>query len=870
MSLTDVTASPNAPRAPRPAAEEADAPQIAAIDGLRAIAVLTVVVYHFSAALLPGGFLGVDLFFVISGFVITRMLIIERADHARTRLRRFWLRRARRLLPAVLVLVVVVQIWQHSQYASELAKIVNGQSWSSLLYASNWWSILRDVGYGDVASELSPLNHLWSLAIEEQFYLLWPLVFVAFRGRRLLLLVGGLVLTSAALQVLLGGASSGMDRTYLGTDTRVVALLVGCAIALWTVRREDGAEREPRTDLGWLLTAVVGPLCLVALLAATVVLHYRQEELFRGQLLAVTALEGLLVLCVVLSPDAPLARFLARRPFQYVGQRSYSLYLWHWPILVMVTPATSGDNEFITFLDRVFLIAMATLVSYNFIESPIRHSRLAGYRLALTVAIPCALIMAMVLTPLGPQPTATAEAGGNVVAAVNGGRIDLTKDPGRGAKVLTVGDSWAKRLGDAARDVSPRTTVINEGIPGCGLADPAIQDLGEGRTRFLPKHCLAWQENWRQAIRLQHPTAVVLEAGNVDQLRQHIGGKWMQACDRAFDVHYARQLDRALAILAEARVPIYVLTVTDWSYRDGTDTSVCMNRLLTEAADRHEAQVLDLTGFLCPEDACPQGSFDATGHLNVEPQEYLSRWVLGNIYAVANHLDASGVPVGDPGSGATVMVAGDSWGHRLGNAMPEVSSGTKVINTGLGGCGLANPTTQEVGGMGNVEPPSHCTNWRERWQAALDEDPSAIVLETGNYDQGRMLVEGEWMQVCDDDFEEYYAGILDEAFDMLEAEGVPIYVVKVTAASQRADVQTAPCMNKLLGKAAKAHDHTMLLDLQDLVCPEVCPADTFDQTGHLGQRAQRLTARWVLGQVYADARDTGVTDTSRRSGKVAP
>jgi peptidoglycan/LPS O-acetylase OafA/YrhL len=624
--MTDVAVAPATSAVPSTDGASRPRNHIGAVDGLRAIAVLAVVVYHFSSNALPGGFLGVDLFFVVSGYVITRLLLRERLSTGRVGLGGFWSRRARRLLPAVFAIVVVVQIWSHHRYVDALTTVVNGQSWSSLLYASNWWSIARHVAYGDVSNDLSPLNHLWSLAVEEQFYLVWPVVFVLLRRRRFLVLATILaMIASGTLQIVFGGGTQGLDRVYMGTDTRSIALWAGCLLALTTVRA-DGTDRAARGGWPRLAATLLALVLLAAVVTTWFVIGYAQNGLFHGQLIAATLAEAGLLAAVVADPLGPLGRVLSSAPFRFVGQRSYALYLWHWPILVMVTPQTSGDSAMMTFVDRVVLIVAGTLISYAFVEAPIRYSRL--------------VVVGLVITPNHtPGPTATIAAGSGTASA--GGAplssFDPTKDPGRGARVMVAGDSWAQYLGDVMPRVSPGTTTLNVGMGGCGLAEPRLQQVaGKGNTPTM-RQCRTWRTLWAGAI-AHRPTAIVLETGNYDQGKMLLHGSWQQICDPSFDSYYGKVLDEALDLLETADVPIYMLTVVPVTQRSDVNSSVCMNKLLTAAARTHaNTTVLDLWSFLCPRDSCVEaGLYDVTGHLTVANRKLVARWVLATIYAAAH------------------------------------------------------------------------------------------------------------------------------------------------------------------------------------------------------------------------------------------
>jgi peptidoglycan/LPS O-acetylase OafA/YrhL len=365
------------------------------VDGLRALAVLAVIAYHFGLPL-DGGFLGVDLFFVISGYVITRLLLAERAFTGATRLAVFWSRRARRLFPAVLAVLIAVQVWMHLGAGATMRSTVNSQTIAALVYGSNWYSIFAAVGYWGMPVDQAPLNHLWSLAVEEQFYLVWPLVFVvstAMVGSRRVLagtaLLGAVCAYTAMHLLFVPGAP---DRAYLGTDCRASGLALGALLAVLTT----SPAVIDRTLPARVTTpvAIVAGACL-AWLWRTVRIDDR--SLYDWQLALAGMAAAALIGSLVLTADGLPARIVGSRPLVAVGKVSYSLYLWHWPIWVFVAATftrwpTAG---------RLAVAAIATAViaiaSYHLVENPLRHTRrpmrvlIPGF-LAVAATIACAAV----------------------------------------------------------------------------------------------------------------------------------------------------------------------------------------------------------------------------------------------------------------------------------------------------------------------------------------------------------------------------------------------------------------------------------------------------------------------------------------------
>jgi peptidoglycan/LPS O-acetylase OafA/YrhL len=344
------------------------------IDALRAIAVLAVFFYHTGAGWMPGGFLGVDVFFVISGYLITSLLLSEIRERDHIRVIAFWLRRARRLLPAVAVMIAVTLVVAALLIPSDVPGL-RGDALSSLFYVNNWHLIFTHQSYFQAFGRPSLFRHLWSLSVEEQFYLIWPLVFAAgmtlFGRKRLLLGVIAGVFLSTLLMLILFNPEGSTNRVFYGTDTRAVGLLVGVALAmLW----HPNDLKKGGIRAGWWLDAL-GVFALFMVLRDLFTVQDFEPSLYRGGFLLLAIWTGLLV-AVLAHPAARLGRILGNRPMVWLGLRSYSFYLWHWPILMLTRPhldvPLSGPPLVILQLAATLLLAD---LSYRYVEQPFRHRR---------------------------------------------------------------------------------------------------------------------------------------------------------------------------------------------------------------------------------------------------------------------------------------------------------------------------------------------------------------------------------------------------------------------------------------------------------------------------------------------------------------
>lgn len=343
------------------------------LDELRALAVLAVIAYHLNPAWLPGGFLGVSLFFTLSGYLVTDLIVHEWETNGRFDLKRFWIRRARRLLPAMLgVLVVIVML---SLVFDPMRKhALQGDVLAALIYMNNWWFILRDVSYFESFGPASPLGHFWSLAIEEQFYLLWPLLLLPALRRmsrmRIIRWMLGLALGSAVLMAVLYVPGADPSRVYYGTDTRIFAILIGAVLAMvWpSVKLKKGASPKARFALN---ATGVGGLLLLALACCKV--DEYQPFLYRGGFFLLALLSAVLI-AVMAHPENRIGNRKFTGWLRWIGKRSYGLYLWHYPIVVLTTPATAAGEVSLwrmgLQLATTFLLAE---LSWRFLEVPLRE-----------------------------------------------------------------------------------------------------------------------------------------------------------------------------------------------------------------------------------------------------------------------------------------------------------------------------------------------------------------------------------------------------------------------------------------------------------------------------------------------------------------
>jgi peptidoglycan/LPS O-acetylase OafA/YrhL len=391
-----------------------------ALDGLRAVAVAAVLLYHGGVDWMPGGFLGVDLFFCLSGYLITSLLLAERRGTGRIDLRAFWLRRARRLLPAAFLVIAVSVAAAAILAPGDLAQ-TRGDALASLFYVDNWHQLLVGQSYFAAFERPSLLRHMWSLSIEEQFYLLWPLALgfgVAGLGaRRTGLAALGLALLSALLMAVLFTSESDPSRVYYGTDTHAVGLLLGATLAfVWPLGRFE----PPRRPSALAVLDLTAGIALAALVLAMVTWHDYDALVYRGGI-AAFSLTAVVLIATVVHPAGRAAHLLGSAPLRWIGARSYGIYLWHWPVMALTRPGIDVAWPLpLLLVAQIGLTVALAAASYRWLEQPFRKgtaqrriralldARAPRHRLAIVsglTAAAAAAVVAVAAANVGPGTT---------------------------------------------------------------------------------------------------------------------------------------------------------------------------------------------------------------------------------------------------------------------------------------------------------------------------------------------------------------------------------------------------------------------------------------------------------------------------------
>jgi len=607
---------------------------VPALDGVRAVAILVILGFHGGVYLTNGGFYSLDTFFTLSGFLITSLLISEWGGTATVRLGAFWARRARRLLPALLLMLLGVAAFAAFVVPRGTYPTLRTDSISALFYFANWHFIAAGGNYFNQTALTSPLTHTWSLAVEEQFYLVWPIVFllVMKRWRSLRVLLGVCVagVLASAIEMALLYSPADVNRVYYGTDTRAQSLLVGAglatALAMWERRRvarwqsakdatsitSGGAVLAARTRRGRAVVLVVG---LVGVAVSTYLwtrITYNEDIAYRGGFLVAALATACVLFSVVCSPTSPLAWLLSLRPLRFVGRISYGLYLWHFPLFIYLDHARTGLVGYPLFAVRLAATFCVAVASFYLVERPIRQGTLlSGWRAwAVTPLSVAATTVALVLATAVPAVVAAAPAGGVPAhsALYSGPRV----------KVMMFGDSAALTLAIGLSEHQSRYDITewDQGILGCGVTPGAEFQLKGVDAPMATKcdgnpHVKQWTQIWKYQVDTRHPNVVMILAGRWEVANRTFHGTWTNIENPVYAAYVKQQLAVAVRLAGSAGAKVALLTAPCYDSGEQADGKpwpedsparlAVYNRIVHEvAASIPGTTVINFDAMACP------------------------------------------------------------------------------------------------------------------------------------------------------------------------------------------------------------------------------------------------------------------------------
>ena len=761
------------------------------LDGIRAIAVLAVLCFHNGFGWATGGFLGVSTFFTLSGFLITTLMLTEHSRRGRVRLGEFWSRRFRRLMPASLLTLGGIVVFAATVATADQLRALRGDIFATLAYVANWRFIAVDRSYAELFSAPSPVQHFWSLAIEEQFYIAFPLlvvgVLVASRGSRvaLAIVLAALTIASVAISWLLFEPGGDNLRIYYGTETRAAELLLGALLGIAMLGRARLRRAGPRRAV-----AMLGIVALVITLWTWRTAAIGDEWLYRGGF-GLYALASAALVAGALQPGV-LRRVLSTRLLVSIGLVSYGVYLIHWPVFLWLTEGRTGLGPWPLFVLRLAVTLPLAFASARFVEQPVRLRRmLQGWRGPLAAVLAAALVIAgtVVVTRDPPDRAVTLDVAGATV----------TRAPTR---VTVVGDSLGASVVPALADwQNGDVTVHDLTLAGCPLVRATVAELTYGSWVTPDPACDARAETWSETIGAFRPDVIVVFTGlgeiaeralSVDDVARSPG-------DPELDRWLVAELGLAADTLVATGAPVVWLTLPELSI-DGqllVDPARVdhFNRLLDEvASERDGLTVLDVG------DEIEEASVFGLDRAN---SDSLVDWLgphLGEVVDSSRdtvQATERSDPLGDaeigpgpetlpmtlqPGETPRVLVVGDSFAFSLGLGLQQWSATTGTMDVSIHGgfgCPLArggryrflrvdSPIDEEECDWGVIFP-----------RMVAQTNPHTVVLATGVWETADRLLPGEtrWRGIGDPVFDRYLERELVSAIDTLGARGARVMLV---------------------------------------------------------------------------------------------
>lgn len=633
-----------------------------AIDSVRSIALVLTMVYHFRTDWLPGGYLGIDLFFVLSGFLITGLLLKEHVAHDSVSLTEFWGRRIRRLLPAAATVIIAVAIWSRIVGDPIVSQQVRGDGIAAIFYSLNIKYVITGVSYFESFLSPSPFRHMWSLSLEEQWYLVWPLCLwlLLKRGgvdaaKRAVPVVLALAVAAAVWMAIVAEGASDPSRAYFGSDTRSQGLLIGAASALWAHGRQlDRGRNRRRLD-------VLGVLSVLA--CATIIAFATEKDLvwYRGGFLVFSMCGAVVMVNVAQRTPGVLHRVFDHRPMRSLGRISYGVYLWHWPVDVAFKRFEIRDQLPISGLALFFVQSLVALVlaavSFKLIETPFRHGDFRLARPAVLAAGSMALTLILLLGLTKPQrevdlklekASSSTPMDGLSLPALDPDPEEATPGPrtiSGDARILFVGDSSAWVMARAIRPVG--FEFLDGSLPGCGV-DPAPIWVN---SQVLERqgNCAQWRDVWALGAALD-PDVIVVSQGFHSTFDQQVDGRRVVVGSEEWKERYRSKLQSGIDALKAGGVRIVLLTYPCSIWRgtktDGEEGDPVrvgqVNNVINEVAADNPGWVatVDWGEFMCPggkfleqlggTEMRPDGT-----HLSTASAPIASRWLMPLVMSAA-------------------------------------------------------------------------------------------------------------------------------------------------------------------------------------------------------------------------------------------
>ena len=551
---------------------------VPALDGIRAFAIVLVLLYHGHVAPFHGGFIGVDIFFVVSGFLITSLLMEEYGHSGSISYKQFLHRRIRRLLPALLVVLVAISMWTSLFSRRNLDQLQSDLA-PAFFYVSNWWQIFwNDIPYF-ASTEPPLLRHMWSLAVEEQWYIFWPLCFILIRRLKRNLLTQAIALTVISLVVsvtaavfFVAGDDARSNFLYLSTPTRSVGLLMGAALALvwspWKLVTRESTRRHAG-QISDKRLSMLGFLSLLTLIALAVTLYVDRSLYYRGGSLLVALLSVVLVACAV-HPNAVSIHGFFRLPWLVgIGRRSYGIYLWHWPIFVF----TDAQNSLMSLVVALLITGIASELSFRLVEQPIirgaigktwseiRQGLRTGSILIRVANVLAGMILVLVsaVVVFSTEGTTIAKDTTNPDQLFTPSSLPQVTGPRR---VVLVGDSQAESIYLNQPKGLENSIVLSDGsINGCGIFDRGEVVSPQMNFSMSVTHCDGWEERWVAAAKKANAQIALVIIGAWEVLTLKTPERYFSFNTPEADALFLSQLQKGINALSSEGIKVALLEV---------------------------------------------------------------------------------------------------------------------------------------------------------------------------------------------------------------------------------------------------------------------------------------------------------------------
>lgn len=587
------------------------------LDGVRGVGLFFVVASHAGFEFARGGFLWVSSFFTLSGYLITSLLVAEHQKHGSVSATAFWARRFRRLMPAAVVtLLVVCGFGLVFADASQLSRL-RGDGLSALFYMANWHFIFSNTAYADLFASPSPVQHFWTLSIEEQFYLFFPLllVFGLWLGRGkwrvVAAVVGAMTVASVAWMLYLASTGADTDRLYFGTDTRfpelALGVLLGVGLGFWQPRFRLTTDR---------LVKVLGLVALGVVLIMTFTVSRTDAWLYKGGLALYACLSCLLVFTCI-HPGSWTGRILSFKPIVGLGMLSYTAYLIHWPTFLVLSPERTKMAQVPLFGLRCAVTVGLAYGVYRFVERPVRSGERIRGRIGV-IAVPLSFLVVcvgLVAVTWDPPPPPLDLAGDD--------QVDPPKVAPGATKVMIVGDSQAWVLGNALRrwaEAHPTEAAVWDAAGrGCGIVRGGTTiRLGTEETGV----CEDWDVQWANKLERFDPDVVMVMSSGWDWVPRKLSGwdDFKKYGDPTFDAHMVEEYKQAAELLSSKGAQVVWLTNACYELEGfSTDDPRHGNDKLLPQVAAAQPKSVRIYDFFA--DLCPNGTYtrDVGGDPNGRP-----------------------------------------------------------------------------------------------------------------------------------------------------------------------------------------------------------------------------------------------------------